>query len=368
MSVPQKILDNISVPGSGKIISPLQLRTMYPPGREAERMIVRSRETVSRIIQKKDPRFLVIAGPCSIHDPKAAQEYACRLKELHEKYKDSLFILMRTYFEKPRTSLGWKGYINDPDLNNSYEIEKGLCRARELLLFMADLELPCATEALDPVIPQYLQDLVSWVAIGARTTESQVHREMASGLPIPVGFKNGTDGNIQIAANAMKSAANPHRFLKIDEDGYIAVTGSAGNADTHLILRGGKQPNYSGDCVYEAERVLAGMGVNRSIVVDCSHGNARGDHKRQLQVVEEAGLQVREGSDSLVGVMLESHLNEGRQSPDVTQGGGGLKYGVSLTDACIGWEDTCAAIHNLSADVSVVLDSRFSSKSLAEVV
>ncbi|WP_308366912.1 MULTISPECIES: 3-deoxy-7-phosphoheptulonate synthase [unclassified Microbulbifer] len=367
MSVSQKILDNISAPGCGKIISPLQLRTMYPPGREAERLIVRSREAVSRIIQKKDPRLLVIAGPCSIHDPKAAQEYACRLKELHEKYKDNLFILMRTYFEKPRTSLGWKGYINDPDLNNSFEIEKGLCRARELLLFMADLELPCATEALDPVIPQYLGDLVSWVAIGARTTESQVHREMASDLPMPVGFKNGTDGNVQIAANAMKSAANSHRFLKIGEDGYITVARSAGNADTHLILRGGKQPNYGGDCVYEADRTLADIGVNRSIVVDCSHGNARGDHKRQLHVAGEIGLQIREGSRSVVGIMLESHLNEGRQSMDHAQDGG-LKYGVSITDPCIGWGDTHTAIHSLSRDISVAIDSRFSPKSLAEVV
>ncbi|MBB3060287.1 3-deoxy-7-phosphoheptulonate synthase [Microbulbifer rhizosphaerae] len=367
MSVSLKARNGANVFREDRIVSPAQLRAIYPAGREAGEFLARSRDTVRRIIQRKDPRLLVISGPCSIHDMKSAQEYACRLKELHEKHKDSLFILMRTYFEKPRTTVGWKGFINDPGLDNSFEIEKGLCRARELLLFFAELELPCATEALDPIVSQYLGDLISWVAVGARTTESQIHREMASGLSVPVGFKNGTDGNIQIAANAMKSASSPHKFLRADENGHISVTSSRGNVDAHLILRGGRQPNYTDHYIREAERILAVSGVNRSIVVDCSHGNAGGNYKCQLDVAENIGKQVREGGRSLAGIMLESHLSEGRQSIDGLKNGG-LRYGVSITDACISWEDTQLAIHSFSEDVSAVLESQYAPAELAEVV
>ena len=357
-------IDNVHVSGEQQIISPAKLRELYPAGADVTQTIIKSRNTVSRIIQHKDPRVLVISGPCSIHDMQAAKEYACRLKALHDAYKENLYIVMRVYFEKPRTIIGWKGFINDPHLDDSFEVEQGLHNARELLLFLADLELPAATEALDPMTPQYLSDLISWVAVGARTTESQVHREMASGLSMPVGFKNGTDGNIKVAVNAMKSATSAHRFLGINSDGCISLINSTGNPHVHLILRGGVHPNYTRSCVNEAEQMLGAAGLSKSIVVDCSHGNAESNFKRQAIVAENVGLQIREGSP-IVGVMLESHLNEGKQS--VSSGKDDLQYGVSITDACIGWEETRRVIFGLNENVSGIVADRVYTLPAAEM-
>ncbi|WP_250462958.1 3-deoxy-7-phosphoheptulonate synthase [Microbulbifer litoralis] len=367
MSISKKLQKSVNIYSPERILSPQSICDAYPLGREEAAFIESSRRTVRRIIHREDPRLLAIVGPCSIHDIAGAQEYACKLKELHEQYKDSLYILMRTYFEKPRTTVGWKGFINDPDLNRSFEIQKGICKARELLLFMAGLELPCATEILDPITSRYLGDLTSWVAIGARTTESQVHREMASDLSVPVGFKNGTDGNIRIAANAMKSAASSHSFLRVDDDGLISIIKSQGNSDSHLILRGGTKPNYFKECVSESEKILLDSGVNCSVVIDCSHGNAKPDYKNQLQVIESVGRQVKFGGNSISGVMLESHLYEGKQSVNVGTLEN-LKYGVSITDPCIGWDDTREALKNLGKDVLQSFESRLNHKSFADVV
>ena len=331
--------ENIYIESETVLITPAELKNLVPASEDVYQFIAEARQTVSNIVHKKDPRFLVICGPCSIHDIDAAKDYATRLKSLHEEYKESLYIVMRVYFEKPRTTVGWKGLINDPYMDDSFEIEAGLKQARELLLWISELGLPIATEALDPISPQYLGDLFSWSAIGARTTESQTHREMASGLSMPVGFKNGTDGSLSTAVNAMKSASSPHRFMGINQLGQSALLQTSGNRDGHVILRGGGgKPNYDSVNVALAEQALQKAKVEEVLIVDCSHENSNKNHALQPLVAKDVFHQVTEGNKSIVGIMLESHINEGNQA--VTLPKASLKYGVSVTDACIDWETT----------------------------
>ncbi|MFM2483203.1 3-deoxy-7-phosphoheptulonate synthase [Celerinatantimonas sp. YJH-8] len=320
------------------MITPAELRAKLPLSAEAEAFVLESRQTIADICHKRDPRFLVICGPCSIHDLDAAKDYARRLKALHDRYRDELFIVMRVYFEKPRTTVGWKGFINDPHMDNSFDIETGMHRARELLTWIAELGLPAATEALDPISPQYLNELFSWSAIGARTTESQTHREMASGLSMPVGFKNGTDGNLQTAINAMRSASAAHRFMGINTQGQVALLQTHGNPDGHVILRGGKQPNYDSVNVAQAEDAMREAGLEPCMIVDCSHGNSNKNHRLQPLVAWNVVNQIQEGNRSIVGLMLESNINEGNQPSELPVSE--LKYGVSVTDACIDWQTT----------------------------
>ncbi|CAG9000159.1 MAG: Phospho-2-dehydro-3-deoxyheptonate aldolase, Tyr-sensitive [Candidatus Celerinatantimonas neptuna] len=320
------------------MITPAELRAKLPLSEEAEQFVLDSRQTIADICHKRDPRFLVISGPCSIHDMDAAKDYARRLKALHDRYRDKLFIVMRVYFEKPRTTVGWKGFINDPHMDNSFDIETGMHKARELLTWIAELGLPAATEALDPISPQYLNELFSWSAIGARTTESQTHREMASGLSMPVGFKNGTDGNLQTAINAMRSASAPHRFMGINAQGQVSLLQTHGNPDGHVILRGGKQPNYDSVNVALAEESMREAGLEPCMIVDCSHGNSNKNHRLQPLVAWNVVNQIQEGNRSIIGLMIESNINEGNQSSE--QPVCDLKYGVSVTDACIDWQTT----------------------------
>jgi len=312
---------------------------------------------ISDIIHRRDHRFLVICGPCSIHDIKAAKEYALKLKELHESCKDTLYIVMRVYFEKPRTTVGWKGLINDPHINGTFDIETGLRRARELLIWLAELEIPVATEALDPISPQYLAELFSWSAIGARTSESQTHREMASGLSMPVGFKNGTDGSLGIAINALQSAASGHSFMGINGDGQVSIIQTQGNPDGHIILRGGKQPNFDSVCVADCEAELQKSKLNAGLVIDCSHANSSKDFHRQPLVAQNVVNQILEGNQSVIGVMLESHLNLGNQSSE-GKAVEDLQYGVSITDGCIDWQQTDDVINLMRDKLITVLPMR----------
>jgi len=318
------------------IITPREIRERIPLGERSLECVMNGRESVRRILNREDSRKFIIVGPCSIHDPKSAMEYAHKLVELADEVKDKFFIVMRAYFEKPRTNIGWKGFINDPFLDNSFHMNEGLLRGRQLLCDITALGLPVGNEALDPILPQYLAELISWTAIGARTTESQSHREMASGLSAPVGFKNNTDGNIAVAINAMRSARNPHHFLGMDEDGRTAIVSTKGNAHCHLILRGGaEKPNYDAESIRSAEQALSQNGLPLNVVVDCSHDNSRKDYRRQPSVLEECTKQIRDKNTSILGFMLESHLFEGNQplSPD-------LKYGVSITDGCLSFDET----------------------------
>ena len=350
--------ENIHIQSETVLITPQELKNKLPISPELEATISSSRHTIANIVHKKDPRFLIIAGPCSIHDIKAAKEYATNLKELHEQYKDTLYIVMRVYFEKPRTTVGWKGLINDPHMDDSFDIETGLERARELLLWISELGLPIATEALDPISPQYLGDLYSWSAIGARTTESQTHREMASGLSMPVGFKNGTDGKLSTAVNAMQSAAASHRFMGINQQGQSALLQTKGNADGHVILRGGGgKPNYDSLNVALAEQALQKAGIEDILIVDCSHENSSKNHKLQPLVAKDVFNQVNDGNKSIIGIMLESNINEGNQSVDLKKSE--LKYGVSITDACINWEDTCQLFSDANSLLANTLATRF---------
>jgi 3-deoxy-7-phosphoheptulonate synthase len=319
-----------------KLIAPTLLKEMLPLGNELTQKVVSDRETVRDILHLKDPRLLVVIGPCSIHDPAAALDYARRLAKLAEEVKERYFIVMRVYYEKPRTTIGWKGFINDPHLDDSCDMEYGLHTARKLMLDIIKLGLPIATEFLDPIVPQYTADLVSWSAIGARTTESQTHREMASGLSMPVGFKNATDGNIQVAINAIESASIPHSFLGIDEDGHTAVVTTTGNPNTHLVLRGGeKQPNYELPEVTYAACKLEAAGLEPSLMVDCSHANASKVARNQIKVWENILKQRSLGHSPITGAMVESFIEEGNQKISSD-----LKYGLSITDACIDWEAT----------------------------
>ena len=326
--------------------TPAQLKKEQPASCAVERFVAASRRQVADVLERRDHRLLVVAGPCSIHDPAAARHYARRLKMLAEETADALLVVMRAYFEKPRTSLGWKGLINDPHLNESCDIGGGLGVARELLLHLAEEGVPAACEALDPLLPPYLQDLVTWTAIGARTAASQPHREMASGLGAAVGFKNATDGALTTAINAMRFAAKPQRFLGIDQHGQVAINETPGNRHTHIVLRGGDAgPNYGAEAVRRCEATLAAAGLPRNIVVDCSHGNSAKNHERQAAVAEAVVEQIAAGNRSIVGLMLESNLAAGQQ-PFAPLGQ--LTYGVSITDACMGWDDTAALLRQLA--------------------
>ncbi|TKY81290.1 3-deoxy-7-phosphoheptulonate synthase [Pectobacterium polonicum] len=343
-------LNNINISAEQILITPDELKAKFPLNDVEQREIAQARSTIADIIHGRDDRLLIVCGPCSIHDTDAALEYARRLQSLAAELSDRLYIVMRVYFEKPRTTVGWKGLINDPFMDGSFDVEAGLHIARGLLLELVNMGLPLATEALDPNSPQYLGDLFSWSAIGARTTESQTHREMASGLSMPVGFKNGTDGSLGTAINAMRAAAMPHRFVGINQTGQVCLLQTQGNVDGHVILRGGKKPNYSAQDVAECEKQMQEAGLRPALMIDCSHGNSNKDYRRQPLVVESAIEQIKAGNRSIIGLMLESHLNEGSQSSE--QPRSDMRYGVSVTDACISWESTETLLRSVHQDLS----------------
>ncbi len=349
-------LSNINISDEQVLITPQELKNKIPLSDNARQFIQQSRQTISNIIHKKDHRLLIVCGPCSIHDIDAAKEYAKCLKVISEDLKDQLYIVMRVYFEKPRTTVGWKGLINDPHLDGSFDIEHGLHTARQLLVDLAEMEIPLATEALDPISPQYIGDTFSWAAIGARTTESQTHREMASGLSVPVGFKNGTDGSLSTSINAMQAAASSHRFMGINSEGQVALLTTQGNPNGHVILRGGKQTNYDSVSVTECEEELAKSNLDAALMIDCSHANSRKDYRRQPLVAEDVIHQIREGNKSIIGLMIESHLNEGNQPSDIPLSE--MKYGISITDACINWDSTEALLRHTHKELIPVLEDR----------
>jgi len=332
---------------------PEHLIRFFPiAGTPVETLITDTRRNIHNIIAGKDDRLLVVIGPCSIHDPAAAVEYARRLKEQRTKYAGTLEIVMRVYFEKPRTTVGWKGLINDPYLDESYRIDEGLRIARQLLIEINRLGLPAGSEFLDVISPQYIGDLISWGAIGARTTESQVHRELASGLSAPIGFKNGTDGNIRIATDAIQAAARGHHFLSVHKNGQVAIVQTNGNKDCHVILRGGKAPNYDAASVAAACKELEAAKLPGTLMVDCSHANSSKQHERQVDVSRDIAAQVAGGSRQVFGLMIESHLNAGAQKfTPGKDGAGTLEYGKSITDACIGWDDSLKVLDILSESV-----------------
>ncbi|VUD51484.1 Phospho-2-dehydro-3-deoxyheptonate aldolase, Phe-sensitive [Thalassocella blandensis] len=332
------------------VITPQEIINSLPIEEPIENLVNDTRQKVSDILHGKDKRLLVVVGPCSIHDPQAALEYAGKLVKLREELKDRLEIVMRVYFEKPRTTVGWKGLINDPDLDGSFHINKGLRLARELLLQVNRLGLPAGSEFLDIVTGQYYADLISWGAIGARTTESQVHRELASGLSCPVGFKNGTDGNVKIAIDAIHAAREPHIFLSPTQAGTTAIYQTTGNSDAHVILRGGKKPNYDAQSVSACVEKLNAGKIDTGVIIDCSHANSEKQHQKQIAVCENIAEQIKGGQSRISGVMIESHLVEGRQNANP---GDELTYGQSITDACIGWEDTDALLRMLADQVIV---------------
>jgi 3-deoxy-7-phosphoheptulonate synthase len=341
-------LHNINVLSSEILPTPEEIKQALPLPAESEEFVYRSRGAVRRILDREDPRIFVVVGPCSIHDTRAARDYAMRLRGLAERVQGTMLLLMRVYFEKPRTTVGWKGLINDPDMDDSFHIEKGIRQARELLLYLAENGVPAATEALDPIMPQYLSELVTWTAIGARTTESQTHREMASGLSTPVGFKNGTDGSLAVAVNALQSARHPHHFLGITQQGQSAVFRTRGNRYGHIVLRGGGgRTNYDSVSIALCERELEKAGLPANIVIDCSHGNSTKDPGLQPLVAENLGNQILEGNSSIVGLMLESNLHWGSQP--IPADHSELQYGVSVTDACIDWETTEGLLKSLDA-------------------
>ncbi|MCF7203497.1 3-deoxy-7-phosphoheptulonate synthase [Pseudomonas oligotrophica] len=350
-------IDDLNVASNETLITPEQLKHELPLTAAAARTVAHGRQVVRDILDGKDHRLFLVVGPCSIHDLKAAHEYAGRLKELAEKVSDSLFLIMRVYFEKPRTTVGWKGLINDPYMDDSFKIQDGLHIGRKLLLDLAEMGLPTATEALDPISPQYLQDLISWSAIGARTTESQTHREMASGLSSAVGFKNGTDGSLTVAINALQSVSSPHRFLGINQAGGVSIVTTKGNNYGHVVLRGGNgKPNYDSVSVAVCEQELNKAKVALNIMIDCSHANSNKDPALQPLVMDNVANQILEGNQSIVGLMVESHLGWGNQSipKDLSQ----LKYGVSITDACIDWETTEKAVLSMHNKLRNVLPER----------
>jgi len=326
---------------------PRVLKDELPGSDEVYRLVVRAREGVRDIIAGRGRRLLAVVGPCSIHDPDAALDYARRLRDVSERLADEILVVMRVYFEKPRTTIGWKGFINDPHLDGTHDMQAGLRLARRLLLDISALGLPAGTEFLDPITPQYLADLISWAAIGARTTESQTHREMASGLSMPVGSKNSTVGDLQVAINALESARHPQSFLGINQDGMTSIVHTGGNPDGHVVLRGGRTPNYDRASVVAVEEQLRAAGLPARIVVDCSHAQTRKDHTRQAQVLDDLVEQIRGGSRAIMGFMLESNLSGGSQK--VTGGRANLAYGVSITDPCIDWETTERCLEQVAA-------------------
>ena len=350
-------LSDLNIENYQVVMTPAQLKAELPLPENARQFVAQGRETVRNILDRTDPRLIVVVGPCSIHDPNIALEYGRRLKVLAEQVSESLYIVMRAYFEKPRTTVGWKGLINDPYLNGSFEIETGLRQARKLLINLTEMGLPLATEALDPISPQYLQDTITWTAIGARTTESQTHREMSSGLSSPVGFKNGTDGSLDVAINAMKSVTHGHAFLGINPDGQVAITRTKGNAYGHVVLRGGGgKPNYNAASIALCEEALAKAGLSRNIMVDCSHANSNKDHRLQVQVLNDLTQQITAGNSSICGVMVESNLHEGNQA--IPEDLSNLQYGVSVTDACIDWETTETALTQMATALKEILPAR----------
>ncbi len=331
--------NNLNVSGLTPLIAPADLKQVFPLAEQAAEFVTQSRQMIKEILWAKDARMMVVVGPCSIHDPKAATEYAERLALLSREVQDQLLLVMRVYFEKPRTTVGWKGLINDPDLNGTHQISKGLGVARGLMLKITEMGLPVATEMLDPFTVQYFADMISWGAIGARTTESQTHREMSSGLSFPVGFKNGTDGNLQIAIDAMGAACHPHSFLGLNREGRISIVRTKGNPDTHIVLRGGNgQPNFHVADIERTRDLLAKAAIRTSIMVDCSHANSRKDHRRQEEVLINVIDQVAAGNCPIGALMIESFLYEGNQS--MTESPRDLAYGVSITDKCVDWATT----------------------------
>ncbi|MBL8047983.1 MAG: 3-deoxy-7-phosphoheptulonate synthase [Chthonomonas sp.] len=339
--------DDLRIRAVKELAPPMHLMREFPITARAEQTVEQAREAAHRILHGSDSRCLVVVGPCSIHDADAAIEFGQRLRGLQDELENDLLLVMRVYFEKPRTTIGWKGYINDPYLDGSYQINEGLRLARKLLLDLNELGVPAGTEYLDMITPQYLSDLVSWGAIGARTTESQVHRELASGLSCPVGFKNGSDGNVRVAVDAMKAAAVPHHFLSVTKGGISAIVSTAGNEDCHVILRGGKSPNFDADSVESAATILAKAGLASRIMIDCSHANSGKDATRQPVVLADVAGQLAAGDTRVIGVMLESHLIAGRQDVEAKP----LTYGMSVTDACIGWDETATSLRALAKAV-----------------
>jgi 3-deoxy-7-phosphoheptulonate synthase len=337
-------VEDLRVTGVKRLITPAEVKKLHAASPETLNAILEARNTARRILRGEDPRLMVVVGPCSIHDTESAMDYARRLKALSDELSDRLFIVMRVYFEKPRTTVGWKGLINDPHLDDSGDVEYGIKLARKLLLDIAELGLPAGTEFLDPIIPQYIADLISWAAIGARTTESQTHREMSSGLSMPVGFKNGTDGSIQTACDAMRSACSPHNFLGIDQDGMTSIIRTSGNPDSHIVLRGGRDgTNYGPEHTAVAAEKLKQAGMPSSLMIDCSHANSGKDPKRQPEVFKSVLEQRAAGRKDIVAVMIESHIHLGTQ-PAVKEG---LRYGVSITDACLDWDSTASILRAL---------------------
>jgi 3-deoxy-7-phosphoheptulonate synthase len=353
----QQAVENLNVENIEILITPAKLKAELPLTDKACETVSKGREVVRNILDRKDHRLFLVIGPCSIHDVDAAMDYARRLKKLADEVQDTLYLVMRVYFEKPRTTVGWKGLINDPYLNDSFKIQEGLHIARKLLLDISELGLPTSTEALDPISPQYLQDCISWSAIGARTTESQTHREMSSGLSCAVGFKNGTDGGLEVALNAIKSASRPHRFLGINNEGQVSVVHTKGNAYSHVVLRGGSNgPNYDSVHIAICEQELGKAGIEANIMVDTSHANS--DKKPELQplVMDNVANQIIEGNHSIVGLMIESNIGAGNQKipADLSQ----LQYGVSVTDGCIDWETTEKAVRSMHKKLKDVLPQR----------
>jgi 3-deoxy-7-phosphoheptulonate synthase len=343
-------IHNTNITSEAVIASPNDLSKKLPITQKGRRNILAGREVVSDILSRKDSRLIVIVGPCSIHNLEAAKEYAHKLKNLSEELKESLYIVMRVYFEKPRTTIGWKGLISDPDMDNSLDVDKGLYQSRQFLTWLADLGMPAATEALNPITPQYLADLISWCAIGARTTESQTHREMSSGLSMTVGFKNGTDGNLKMAVNAIKACSSPQSFLGINDKGQISLFKAKGNKSSHIILRGGIKPNYHSEDIERCEKLLQQNDLPERIMVDCSHDNSNQDYRLQGNVVEEISVQIVAGNKSIFGIMLESNLFSGNQK--ILDNQNEMKYGVSVTDGCIDWEETQSVLRRLAEKIS----------------
>ncbi len=350
-------IDDLNVTSNEILISPEQLKAKIPLSEAAQKTVVESRQVIRDILDGKDHRLFIVIGPCSIHDIDAAKDYAARLKVLADEVKDTIYLVMRVYFEKPRTTVGWKGLINDPYLDDSFKIEDGLHIGRQLLRDLAEMGLPTATEALDPISPQYLQDLISWSAIGARTTESQTHREMSSGLSSAVGFKNGTDGSLSVAINALQSVSSPHRFLGINQQGQVSIVTTKGNPYGHVVLRGGNgKPNYDSVSVALCEKELEKASIAPNIMVDCSHANSNKDPGLQPLVMDNVANQILEGNNSIVGLMVESHIGWGSQSipKDLSQ----LQYGVSVTDACIDWDTTVSSVRSMHDKLKDVLPKR----------
>ena len=340
--------DDLRIKEIKEMMPPAHVFREFPVGVQAAQTTYSARQAIHRILHGADDRLLVVIGPCSIHDVELAIDYAGRLQNEAPRFAKDLLIVMRVYFEKPRTTVGWKGLINDPRLDNSFRINEGVRQARRLLLAINEMGLPCATEFLDTIIPQYTADLIAWGAIGARTTESQVHRELASGLSCPVGFKNGTDGNVRIAIDAIRAAQSPHHFLSVTKAGHSAIVSTSGNEDCHVILRGGKEPNYDAAHVDAAAREIAAAALAARLMIDFSHANSVKDFKRQIAVANDVAAQIAAGEDRIMGVMVESHLVEGRQNLVPEQP---LEYGKSITDACIGWEDSVSVLETLAQSV-----------------